>query len=274
MCRWAAYYGNPIRPVSLLYEAGNSLVAQSRRDRLAGGHPNADGLGLGWYGEREEPGLYRSVKPAWGDRNLRELASQISSRLFLAHIRAATGTPVEETNCHPFRHGRWLFMHNGFIDGYLPMRRELLLAVDPSLFPGIEGTTDSELMFHLALTFGLQEDPIGGLESMAGFVEATGRARGIAEPLQMTVAVTDGERIHAARYASGPVVNSLYVTADAETVRAMYPDRFGTFSDEARAVVSEPLGDLPGLWEEVPAGTAIVVQPGADERRPFTPRAP
>jgi glutamine amidotransferase len=274
MCRWVAYYGNPIHPELLLYETGNSLVAQSRRDRLAGGHPNADGLGLGWYGEREQPGLYRSVRPAWGDRNLREIAGQITSGVFLAHIRAATGTPVEETNCHPFRHGRWLFMHNGFIDGYLEQRRDLAMAVDPVFFPGIEGTTDSELMFHLALTFGLQEDPVGGLERMAGFVEATGRAHGVAEPLQMTIAVSDGERIYAARYASGPVVNSLFVTADASAVRAMYPDRFGGFSDEARAIVSEPLGDLPGLWEEVPAGTVIVVQPGADERAPFTPRAP
>jgi glutamine amidotransferase len=92
----------------------------------------------------------------------------------------------------------------------------------------------------------------------------------------MTVAVSDGERLYAARYASGPVVNSLFVTADASAVRALYPDdeRFRQFSDEARAVVSEPLGDLPGLWNEVPAGTAIVVQPGEDARVPFRPRAP
>ena len=143
----------------------------------------------------------------------------------------------------------------------------------PSIFSGIAGTTDSELMFYLALSFGLQEDPLGALECMAGFVEQTGRRRGIEEPLQMTVAVSDGERLYAARYASGPVVNSLFVSADAGAVRALYPDeeRFHEFSDEARAVVSEPLGDLPGLWHELPAGTAIVVQPGDDERVPFTP---
>ena len=155
MCRWVAYYGNPVRPETLLYDTEFSLVEQSRRDRLAGGYPNADGFGLGWYGTRSEPGVYHSVRPAWGDRNLRELAGQIESPLFLAHIRAATGTPVEETNCHPFRHGRWLFVHNGFIDDFARLRRELLLAVDPELFPNIQGTTDSELMFHLALTFGL-----------------------------------------------------------------------------------------------------------------------
>ena len=276
MCRWLAYFGNPVRPELLLYDAPWPLVEQSRRDRLAGQYPNADGFGLAWYGTREVPGLYRSVAPAWGDRNLRELAHQIESPLFLAHLRAATGTPVEQTNCHPFRHGRWLFAHNGFIADYHRVRRELLLAVEPRFFDGIQGTTDSELLFHLALTFGLREDPLGALERMAGFVEETGHRHDIAEPLQMTVAVSDGARLFAARYASGPVVNSLFVTADASAVRALYPDdaRFQQFDDEARAVVSEPLGDLPGLWNEVPPGTAIVVQPGNDARVPFTPRTP
>ena len=275
MCRWVAYFGNPIRPEVLLYETQHSLVEQSRRDRLAGGYPNADGFGLGWYGDRDVPGVYRSIQPAWGDRNLRELAAQITSPIFLAHIRAATGTPIEQTNCHPFRHGRWLFMHNGFIDDYRRLRRDLLLAVDHVLFAEIEGTTDSELMFYLALSFGLEEEPLAALERMAGFVEETGRRHGVAEPLQMTVAVSDGERLYAARYASGPVVNSLYVTADASAVRELHPEdtRFRGFSDDARAIVSEPLGDLPGLWQEVPAGTALVVQAGEDERFAFTPRA-
>ena len=176
MCRWIAYFGNPIRPRTLLYDTPHGLVEQSRRDRLAGGHPNADGFGLGWYDADGDqgPGVYRNVLPAWGDRNLRDLAAHIRSPLFLGHIRAATGTPVEQSNCHPFRHGNWLFQHNGFIDQHLEHRRELLLAVDPSFFPSIDGTTDSQLLFYLALTFGLEDDPIGALERMAGFVEATG----------------------------------------------------------------------------------------------------
>ena len=226
MCRWLAYFGNPIRPEALLYDTQHSLVEQSRRDRLAGGHPNADGFGLGWYGEREMPGLYRSIAPAWGDRNLRELAGQIQSPLFLAHIRAATGTPVEQTNCHPFRHGRWLFVHNGFIDGYLGLRRELLLAVDPRGLPRHRGhdrlRADVPSRAHASAC---EEEPLAALERMAGFVEETGRRHGVDEPLQMTVAVSDGERLYAARYASGPVVNSLFVTADASAVRALYPGR-------------------------------------------------
>jgi len=274
MCRWIAYYGNPIRPRTLLYDTAHGLVEQSRRDRLAGGHPNADGFGLGWYDELGDgPGVYRNTLPAWGDRNLRDLADHIRSPLFLGHVRAATGTPVEQSNCHPFRHGNWLFQHNGFIEQHLELRRELLLAVDPSLFPAIDGTTDSQLLFFLALTFGLEDDPIGALERMAGFVEDAGRSHGIAEPLQMTVAVSDGRRLYAARYASGPVVNSLFVSEDARSIRALYPDdeRLALFSDESRVIVSEPLGDLPGIWREVPAGTALIVQPGEDLEVPFRP---
>jgi len=268
MCRWVAYSGSPIRPRTLLYDSDYGLVEQSRRDRLAGGYPNADGFGLGWYDDDgEQPGLYRSTSPAWGDRNLRDLAQHLRSPLFLAHVRAATGTPVEQSNCHPFRHGRWLFQHNGFIDGHLEHRRELILAVDPSLFASIDGTTDSQLMFFLALTFGLEDDPLTALERMAGFIERSGRA------LQMTVAVSDGERLWAVRHASGPVVNSLFVSEDARSIRALYPDdeRLSIFSEEARAIVSEPLGDLPGIWREVPPSTAIVAQPGEDLELPFRP---
>lgn len=279
MCRWVAYSGSPIRPRVLLYDAAYGLVAQSRADRLAGGHPNADGLGLGWYedgDDRAGPGLYRNTLPAWGDANLREIAGHITSPLFFGHIRAATGTPIEQTNCHPFRHGNWLFQHNGFIDQHLQHRRELMLAVDPSLYSSIDGTTDSQLLFFLALTFGLQDDPLGALERMAGFVEHTGRAHGIANPLQMTISVSDGTSLYAARYASGPIVNSLYVSEDARAIRALYPDeeRFAIFSDESRVVVSEPLGDLPGVWREVPPATAVIIQPGEDLEVPFTPTAP
>ncbi len=276
MCRWLGYVGSPIEPRELLYDPERSLIEQSRRHAPAMPVPNGDGFGLGWYGRRAVPAVFHSATPAWGDRNLHTLASEILSPLFLAHVRAATGTPVQETNCHPFAHGRWLFVHNGYIAEYGRLRRDMMLAVRPDLFPEIRGTTDSELMFFLALTFGLEDDPIGGLERMAGFVEALGAAAGVAEPLQMTVGVTDGERLYAARYASGQTVNTLYYSADMESLRQLYPlkERFAHFGGEARAVVSEPLVALPGLWHEVPAGSALTVEQGRVHQVPFTPRPP
>src|ERR1700754_3428718 len=164
MCRWLGYFGDPIRMGELVYNPAHSLIEQSRGARFTSHLTNADGFGVGWYGSEELPGVHRSVAPAWSDRNLRDLCGQIRSPLFLAHIRAATGTPVQQTNCHPFRHGRWLFVHNGVINGFPAMRRDLLYAVDSSLFDGLAGSTDSEALFYLALTFGLQDDPLGAVE--------------------------------------------------------------------------------------------------------------
>ena len=179
MCRWLAYFGDPIRPEELLYEPRRSLIEQSRRSGPDAGIANADGFGLGWYGLSDAPGLFRSSLPAWGDQNLRELSAQIRSPLFLAHVRAASaGMPVQQTNCHPFKHGKWLFVHNGYIADWPHLRRELTMAVDPELYPYIEGSTDSEVMFYLALTFGLDDDPLGALERMAGFIEAAGHRHG------------------------------------------------------------------------------------------------
>ena len=276
MCRWLAYYGDPIPIDALVLRRKHSLIDQSLHSELGATTTNGDGFGMGWYGDGDEPAVYRSVHPAWNDRNLRELAAHVSSRLFFAHIRASTATAVQETNTHPFRHGRWLFMHNGLVREFPRLKRDMLLAVDPSLIPSIEGSTDSELLFHLALTFGLEDDPIDALERMAGFVEDLGERHGVENPLQLSVAATDGERIIAARYSSEGKSRSLFFTTDARTLKQQYPDleELQLISDEARAIVSEPLGDLAGVWNEAPESHIGIVQPGADELRAFRPRRP
>jgi len=275
MCRWLGYIGSPIRPSALLYEPERSLIEQSRSHAPGMAVPNGDGTGFGWYGRRPVPALFRSADPAWGEANLHELATEVESGLFLAHVRAATDTPVQETNCHPFRYGRWLFVHNGYVNAFPRVRRDMLIAVHPAFFENIAGSTDSELLFHLALTFGLEDDPLGALERMAGFVEALARAKEIDDPLQMTLGLTDGSTLYAARYASGPVVNTLFVSEDVQSVRLLYPEdeRFAHASDDARVVVSEPLVALPGLWREVPPGSALVVGATTSER-PFIPQPP
>ena len=273
MCRWMAYSGSPLSIEDLLYAPENSLVVQSLHSRLGVEPTNGDGFGVGWYGDGEVPGLYRSIEPAWNDRNLRELAAQIRSRLVLAHVRASTGTPVQQTNCHPFRHGRWLWVHNGALAGFHEMKRELVLAVDPALYPDIEGSTDSELFFYLALTFGLEDDPPAAVARAVGLIEDVGRRHGQEFPVQMTVATTDGETVWAFRYSSEGRSRSLFHSTDISTLRAQYPDNpvLHRLSYDARIVVSEPLGDLRGAWREVPESTCIVLRDGREELRPFEP---
>jgi predicted glutamine amidotransferase len=273
ICRWLAYSGSPVLLDELLYKRDNSLIVQSLHSRLGAEETNGDGFGVGWYGEQTTPGVFRSIEPAWNDRNLRELSSHIKSRLVFAHIRASTGSPVQQTNCHPFRHDNWLFMHNGYIDGLHEIKRDLMLAVDPSLYADIEGTTDTELMFHLALTFGLQDDPPQAVARTVGFVETTGREHGVEFPFQGTIATTDGECIWAFRYSSVGDSRSLFFSTDVRTLRELYPENelIRDVDDESRLVVSEPLGDLPGVWNEVPEATYGVIQPGQDELHPFVP---
>jgi predicted glutamine amidotransferase len=277
MCRWLAYYGDPIPLETLVLQRKYSLIDQSLHSREGATTTNGDGFGVGWYDELGgSPGLYKSVHPAWNDRNLRELAAHVSAPLFFAHIRASTGTAVQETNAHPFRYGRWLFMHNGAVRDFPKVRRDFLLAIDPELIPAIEGSCDSELLFYLALTFGLEDDPVTALERMVGFVEETGERHRIEHPLQMSVAASDGERIIAARYSSEGESRTLYFSTDMRALKELHPEieELQQLSDESRAVVSEPLGDVPGAWNAVPESTIGIVQPGQDVLYEFTPRSP
>jgi glutamine amidotransferase len=271
-----AWHGQPVLVDELLFKTQHGLVDQSLHSRLGAETTNGDGFGLGWYGAGDGPGVYHSVAPAWGDANLRELACHIESPLFLAHVRAAIGSPVQETNCHPFRHGRWLFVHNGFIDGFREARRDLVLAVAPELFPDILGSTDTEVLFHLALTFGLEDDVVAALERAIGVVEEVGRAHGVDFPFQGSIGVSDGASLWTVRYSSEGRSRSLYISSDVHAVRQLHPEneRIQRMQDTDRVIVSEPLGDLPGAWHEVAEATAITVhQGGAVERRAFTPAA-
>jgi len=276
MCRWAAYSGSPVLIEDFLLKPKHSLIDQSLHSTLGAEMTNGDGFGIGWYGVGDTPGVFHSPEPAWNNRNLKELARHISSPLVFAHIRAATGGAIQETNCHPFRHGRWLWMHNGFIGDFAIVKRDLAFAVDPSLYSEIEGTTDTEVFFHLALTFGLQDDPPTAVERAVGFIEKTAKDHGVEHPIQMTVATSDGSSVWAFRYSSVGTPRSLFFSTDVATLRAQHPDvpALHGLSEETRLVVSEPLGDLAGAWNEIPPSTYGVVQAGQDELRPFEPRAP
>ncbi len=276
MCRWLAYSGSPILIGEALYDGPNSLVNQSLHSRLGAEPTNGDGFGVGWYGAPDTPGLYHSTEPAWNDRNLKELSGHIISPLFFTHIRAAIGSAVQETNCHPFRHDRWLFMHNGYINGFSQIKRDLILAIDPSLYPEIQGQADTEVLFYLALTFGLEGDPPAAVEQAIGLVEAIAARHDVPNAFQGTVATTDGENIWAFRYSSVHDSRTLFYTTDIPTLRQLYPERelFREFSDNARLIVSEPLGDVAGVWNEVPESTWGMIGPHGNELRAFRPRPP
>jgi predicted glutamine amidotransferase len=142
--------------------------------------------------------------------------------------------------------------------------------------PRSRGQADSEVLFYLALSFGLEDDPPGAVARAIGFVEACGRRRGVEHPFQGTIATSDGERLWAFRYSSEGKSRSLFVARDVRQLRQQYPDReiLREVSDDTRLVVSEPIGDLPGAWAEVPEASYVVAGRGHDQLQPFAPKPP
>ncbi|MDP3224147.1 MAG: class II glutamine amidotransferase [Rubrivivax sp.] len=244
MCRLAAYLGEPLFLEELIAKPRHSLMRQSLRAEEAKVVTNGDGFGIGWYGERAEPGVYREVMPAWSDDNLLALSQTLSSRLFFAHVRAATAGGIARQNCHPFRHGRYLFMHNGQIGGYGQVRRTLEGWLPDTLYAERRGATDSELIFLLALTRIQAGVPID--EAVTSVLDDTVvlmAERGVQAPLRFAAVLSDGERLHAFRVASDGEPPTLYLRRCVG----------GTI------VASEPLcEDEPG-WQMLPDGAVLTV---------------
>jgi len=202
----------------------------------------------------------------------------VESPLFMAHVRASTGTPVEYGNCHPFRSGNWLLVHNGAIHEFPRIRRRLLHALDDDHFRGLRGATDSELMFLLALQFGLREDPAAGVARMVGFVEQAGWEADVEFPIQMTLGISDGTRLFAVRYSSEGQSRTLYHSKGLDALESQLNPRqlalLQKMTPSARAVVSEPLSELQQFWEPIPEASFVTILDGDINTQAFAPIMP
>ena len=259
MCRWLTYCGDPIYLDKVLFEPRNSLISQSLRARHSHVTTNGDGFGIGWYGERPTPGVYRDILPAWNDQNLKSLAHQIRSGLFLAHVRASTGTATSRANCHPFAHGKWLFMHNGQIGGYERVRRRLEGMIHDDYYCHRVGTTDSELIFYMLFSEGLGDrsdrraDPHHRQDRAAG-----ARRRG-----QRAVQVHLRAQRRQCHLCRAPFHATM-------RRRRMFHRQRG----DHVMVMSEPFDEDEDCeaWREVPAGQMLVIEKrGQLDMAPFVP---
>lgn len=257
MCRWAAWLGAPIFISDILTTPGHGLVQQSRSANECKTTINGDGFGLAWYDKRTLPGLYRDVYPAWSDQNLQALAHQLQVRLFLAHVRASTGTATSRNNCHPFVQGRWSFMHNGQFSGFERFRKSADMMIEGTLYADRKGATDSEALFLVACGLNLNEDPKSALEQAVARFEALAFQNGAAPHVRCATALSDGDTLYVVRYASDD---------RAPTVYYQWNDTLKGWS-----VVSEPYETEVGGWKEVPQGSFCRFAGTEVEITPFMP---
>lgn len=177
---------------------------------------NGDGFGVGWYDSvfdeelGSQPCIFTSVTPAWNNVNLTRLAEKIKSPLVFGHVRATTAGSLSLDNCHPFVHGKLMFMHNGGLAEFHLIKRKLQSCLPDVAFNMVNGNTDSEWAFALFLS--KLQDPDAKsftseilrkamLETIADINSMTDEA-GITEPSLMNFCVTDGESVVVTRYIS------------------------------------------------------------------------
>jgi glutamine amidotransferase len=255
MCRFLAYRGAPIFLDRLVSSPEHSLVRQSIHAEQAKTETNGDGFGIGWYAHHPHPGVYREVHPAWSDENLRSICSQVASGLFFAHVRAATGTSTSRSNCHPFSHGQWMFMHNGQIGGWLLVRRDVEALMTNEVYAARLGTTDSEAIFLAACSRGLESDPIRALSDTLKDIREIQIRHNIAAPLRFTAAMTNGVDLFAFRWSSDSQPPTLYWQEN----------------DHGMIVVSEPLDHEHGHWTEIPKNSVFSAVQSTVTCTPFSP---
>ena len=256
MCRFIAYSGPPTPMQELLLESSYSLVSQSRRARMRFEPVNGDGFGVGWYPTHADPvpATFVSIEPAWSNRNLREIAAKVTTGHFFAHVRDATpGMPVSQANCHPFKHGKWLWMHNGFLGEFSRYRRHLLSSLSDAAFATIMGNTDSEHAFALFLDALEDADAATTDQALAALTAAIQRvadlkqAAGCDAEAHMNFAVTNGQL-------------SLFTRFGIDT-RQEPPTLHYLQGGDSLVVASEPLSEK-GDWQQVQTGKVLVLEQG------------
>lgn len=278
MCRLMAYKGTPIIMDKLLYQPKNSLVNQSINAREIEEPLNGDGFGIGWYVPEvnNEPVTFVSVNPAWSNRNLRNLAPKMRTECMIAHVRAASVGEVSESNCHPFQYKNLLMAHNGGVEQFSKIKRELRAALSDEMYLWIKGQTDSEHLFAYLLTELFKnhqvvtpEAVMDSFERMFKKVKYLLQKYSIAEDAYLNMAFTNGQFIVATRYCSNPKEEPLtlyhsegsrYVVDDGVTKLEAPQD-----DDQAVLIVSEKLTD-DAHWTMIPANHFVVVESSLNVR--------
>jgi len=239
MCRHLAYLGAPATLRSVIIDPPHGLYRQAWEPCCQRpGAINADGFGVGWYSPGDsEPARYRQAVPIWADESFADVARVTRSGAILAAVRNATpGTSHGTASNAPFRHGRWLFSHNGAVDGWPESVAGLAATLPTVSLLELDARVDSALVWALVLhrlRRGLEP-----AEALADTAEAV-RAAGVTG--RFNLLLTDGGVIagtaagHTLYYRRGP--GSAGVT-----------------------VASEP-GDDEAGWIEVPRGSLVTATP-------------
>jgi predicted glutamine amidotransferase len=234
-------------------------VLDQEHDAIAPGEdfrPGAWGIGFYQGGEvlhKKRPQLDE------GPIDWEKVARGVRSDAVIIHFRNATVGDYRSDNTHPFRMRQWLFAHVGTVEGFEAIRASLLEALPDYLRRNIRGSTDSEHLFVVLLSFlhdaGQLDHPdadeevvLGALRSTHALVSRHCEEVGAPRPT-LNLLLTNGLNLYALRQ-GGPMY---YVERDA---LPSGPPKVGSM----RYVLVYSNGDdTPPGYEELPEGSVLTV---------------
>lgn len=241
---------------SLIQQSQNAQMSYTAQGKLL--NLNADGFGIGWYAEKAEPGLFKDELPVWSSENMHELCRQVRAHTFMAHVRARTTGVVQRSNCHPFKYKNWLFQHNGSVSDFELIRKDLHAEITPEFYAHLVGTTDSETLFLLALSYGLLDNPKLAMQKMVERLRAVAKAHKIDLSLNLSCAISNGETLWTTRYAENAKPHTQFYSTKSDWVFDEKGENKIKQPDSV-IIVSEPLDsadeELYTKWTEIPANS-------------------
>jgi len=273
MCRFLLYMGHQLTMDSLLIEPSNSLIRQSYASKERIEPLNGDGFGVAWFKPDMHPwpALFKSVTPAWNNRNLLNISRVTRSPCILAHVRAATSSQdVSEYNCHPFAWRQFAFCHNGDIGGFKLIKRRLMDSVCDEAYNNVLGMTDSEHAFAVFIDEYLKGKESNESEKISGALMRTiHRILDLVEKhgdemyCYLNFAVTDGVRAAVSHCSTDPeYADTLYLKhAEQYSVVKGQTQIISKSGGKPQAVIvaSEPLSKDAG-WRKVGLNQVLVIE--------------
>ena len=260
MCRFAAFIGKKkILLKSVLEEPSNSLIHQSKSAKEGKTGINGDGFGIGWYNHDVDnfPAVFKSVLPAWNDENLINISSKITSKCFLGHVRSSTVGSVALTNCHPFKYKQLLFMHNGTINQFNKVKKNIIEKISDELLENIKGQTDSEYIFALFCTIlGKSINKLTISKLSSAIKETFSELENIQKNSfsRLNILVTDGKIMIATRYS----------TKKKEKPLSLHYSSLFMNSEKGFFISSEELNEISKQWRTVPENHYVAVEKNHD----------
>jgi predicted glutamine amidotransferase len=263
--------------VAVLQSDGNLLRCQLNRlsshVSLQDGERPPDAYGFGSY-QAGNVLLGKRPTGATAPLSLPELVGKVDSEALVVHARRATVGKAKDENTHPFRWHRWLFAHDGTIEGWDKVKPKLVAALPDFLRRNVVGDTDSEhafMYFLKLLKDGGQADDLDLDAQTAGRalartvkqIESWCRDVGEGRPSRLNLVATNG-RILVATRRGGPLFYALLegivpCALDEITLETPESDPRVRPHRRVKAVCFANRLSSPNGFIEVPEGSVVAV---------------